>query len=289
MLKKLAGVFIVLLAIAALATTYFHNHSVAVLSPQGTIASQERSLIITATLLMLLVVVPVFVLTFTIAWRYRAGNPKAKHSPDWDHNRWLEAAWWGIPGVIITVLAVIAWNASHALDPFRAITASAKPLTIQVIALQWKWLFIYPDQHIASVNSFEIPARTPVTFEVTADAPMNSFWIPQLGGQIYAMPGMSTQLHLMASGPGSYHGSSANISGSGFADMHFNVQSASSADFKHWVSSVQQSPQILNLASYSQLAKPSTNQPSYFSSAEPGLYDSVVMKYMSPDGQGAQP
>jgi len=187
---------------------------------------------------------------------------------------------------IILILAVLTWNSSHDLDPFKPIVSDKPPITIQVVALQWKWLFIYPQQNIASVNIIQFPNQTPINFEVTADAPMNSFWIPQLGGQIYAMPGMSTQLHLMADTEGTYRGSSANISGKGFAGMNFSAKSTSQADFDQWVALVHQTRNNLSLAKYNNLAKPSQNNPlSYYSSSQSGLYDRVVMKYMMPASQ----
>src|SRR5476649_775967 len=195
---------VVIAAVIGLCTWFGMTHTIAVLSPKGQIADKERHLIILATLLMLIVVVPVYVMMFVIAWKYREGNTKARYTPDWDHSNGLEFLWWAIPMAIIAVLSVITFKSSHELDPFKALSSTKPPITIQVVALQWKWLFIYPNQNIASVNYFRMPANTPVDFEITADSPMNSFWIPQLGGQIYAMPGMSTELHLMADGVGKY-------------------------------------------------------------------------------------
>jgi cytochrome o ubiquinol oxidase subunit 2 len=284
--SKLVSAVLLILGIVLLAVVYFHNHDVAVLSPKGEIAGKERSLILTATLLMAIVVIPVFILTAFISWKYQETNTKNKYQPDWDHHSVLEFFWWAIPGFIILVLAVITWNSSHELDPFRAIVSNKKPLTVQVVALQWKWLFIYPEQGIASVNILQIPQQTPINFEVTADAPMNSFWIPQLGGQIYAMPGMSTQLHLIADSVGTYRGSSANISGSGFASMDFMARSTSQAGFNNWVKLVKQSANVLSSDAYNDLAKPSQNDPlAYFSSSQTGLYDRVVNKYLYPASQ----
>jgi cytochrome o ubiquinol oxidase subunit 2 len=252
-----------------------------VLSPAGTIASQQRNLLVFATALMLLIVLPVFGLTFYIAWKYRAGNTKAAYHPEWDHNTKLETLWWGFPCAIILVLAVVAWNSSHALDPYKAIQSNQPPLTIQVVALQWKWLFIYPEQHIATVNYVQFPAGRPVNFEITADAPMNSFWIPRLGGQVYAMSGMNTQLHLMADKPGTYNGSSANLSGDGFADMKFTARSSTADDFATWTKRTQSSPNNLSMDAYGTLALPSViKTPAEYGSYEPALYDMVIMKYM---------
>ena len=275
--------FLVTAVIVALATWFIGHHNVAVLNPMGAIADQQRQLIITATLLMALVVIPVFVMTFSIAWRYRASNHKARYAPDLAGNKWAEAAWWLIPLAIITVLATIVVVTSHSLDPSRPLASAKEPIRVEVVSLQWKWLFLYPDLHVASVNYLPIPTDTPINFVMTSDAPMNSFWVPQLGGQIYTMSGMSTQLHLIASQPGDYRGSSANISGDGFADMKFVVHATSQTDFNAWINQAAHSPQELTYDAYNQLAKPSTSQQmSYaFPSAYNGLFDTIIMKYMS--------
>lgn len=258
-----------------------HNRNFQVLNPRGTIASQERDLMIIAALLAIVVIVPVFAMTFTFAWKYRASNTKAKYTPDADKNVVAETAWWLIPFVIIGVLSVITWVSSHSLDPFKPIAGGIKPLKIEVVALQWRWLFIYPEQHIATVNLAQLPVGQPVEFDITSDAPMNSFWIPQLGGQIYAMSGMNTQLHLVADKAGDYAGSSANISGSGFADMRFTARASSRDDFDEWVRMAQSSSEHLGWTAYSQLAKPSKDETvRYFSSPDPTLYDTILMKYM---------
>lgn len=262
---------------------FLASSDIAVLNPKGTIASQERNLIVTATLLMLIVVIPVFILTFFIAWKYRAGNKSAKYNPDWDHNRAIEFTWWAIPAAIILVLAAVTWNGTHQLDPFKPLSSTTKSITIQVVALQWKWLFIYPEQNIASLNFVQFPIFTPISFEITADAPMNSFWIPSLAGQVYAMPGMKTNLHLMASEVGSYKGSSANISGRGFSSMKFIAKASLQSDFESWVESVKSSPNYLSLDAYHQLAAPSQDIPvTFYSSTQPDLLDKIVMKFMMP-------
>lgn len=260
-----------------------YGHNFAVLNSKGLIANKERSLIIYASALMLIIIVPVYIMTFVIAWRYRATNDKAKYTPDWDHNRLAETAWWLIPSLLILVLSVTAWRSSHELDPFHSLTATTKPLTIQVVALQWKWLFIYPAQNIATINYVELPANTPINFEITSDAPMNSFWIPQLGGQIYAMPGMSTQLHLIADEIGSYRGVSANISGEGFAGMKFTAEVSTGTEFDQWVQANKTVTEQLDSKAYSVLAVPSLNNPVIaYGSVETGLYDSIVNKFMDP-------
>lgn len=271
------------LAILILAYVRLHNVSIPVLEPKGTIGAQEKHLILIAVGLCLIVVIPVYVMLVGFAWRYREGNKSARYQPDFDHSRWLESLWWGVPLTIITILAAITWHSSQELDPFRAISSSKPPMTIQVVSLQWKWLFIYPQQNIASVNFVELPVNTPINFSITSDAPMNSFWIPQLGGQIYAMSGMSTQLHLMASNAGDYYGSSANISGDGFAGMHFTARAASDESFQKWVGTTHRSQNNLDASAYANLAKPSQNNPvSYYGSAESGLFNHIVDKFITP-------
>ncbi len=289
MMKKYKLLLIILLiaTVLTLAVIYLKNHEVAVLAPKGHIAAREKSLLIFASLLSLIVVIPVFVMTFLIVYKYR-DHKKAKYSPELDNNRLVETIWWGVPIILITILSVVTWRSSHELDPFRPIQAQTKPMTIQVVALDWKWLFIYPEQKIATVNYVQFPEDTPIDFEITADAPMNSFWIPQLGGQMYAMSGMSTHLNLMADETGEYRGSSANISGKGFAGMNFMAKSTSEAEFNKWIKSADKSPS-LNMDSYDALAKPSENNPvAYYRLAQNDLYNQVVAKYMPYHGHGAE-
>jgi cytochrome o ubiquinol oxidase subunit II len=282
--KKYRVVFFIMLVVglALLGWLLLKNSDIAVLSPRGTIAKQQRDLINIATLLSLIVVIPVFILTFFIGWKYRESNKKSKYTPDWDHNTKLEFFWWAIPSTIILILAVITWKSTHALDPTQPLS-NAKPLTIQVIALQWKWLFIYPEQNIASVNFVQFPKDKPVEFEITADAPMNSFWIPQLGGQIYAMAGMSTHLNLMANQTGDFIGSSANLSGSGFADMKFTARASTQQEFETWQHTVQQSSNTLNHNEYLKLAQPGEHkQPVLYSAIELGLFDTIIKRFTEP-------
>ena len=260
------------------------QHTLAVLDPQGEIASKQRNLILLTAAMSLVIVIPVFAMTFYFAWQYRETNTKARYQPDWDHSRVAETIWWAVPTIMILILAGITWKSSHDLDPFRSISSNTRPITVQVVALDWKWLFIYPEQQIASVNYVQFPAKTPVRFVITSDAPMNSFWIPQLGGQIYAMSGMSTHLNLIASNTGIYRGSSANISGSGFASMNFIAHSSSDSGFQSWVDSARASDSKLTTASYDQLALPSKhNAPKLYSYVDQHLYDTIVSKYMSPN------
>jgi cytochrome o ubiquinol oxidase subunit 2 len=275
-----------LLVVAGFLVIYLKNVDLAVLQPKGIVALREKRLMVTTVILAMLVIIPVYIMTALIALRYREGNHKARYSPNLSGHWLAETVWWGIPATIILVLSVIAWNSSHDLDPHKALASSVKPLNVQVVALDWKWLFIYPDQGVASVNELDFPAGTPVSFEITADAPMNSFWIPQLGSQIYAMPGMATRLNLMADRPGIYRGSSANLSGSGFAGMDFQAKAGTPADFKSWLETARGSSAPLSLSAYKQLAKPSTQNPVvYYSSVQQGLFDKIVNKYMTPEGQ----
>jgi cytochrome o ubiquinol oxidase subunit 2 len=285
MMKKLKIVIIacLLFGITAVTIWFFYSQDIAVLNPKGIIALKQRSLMITSTLLMLIVVVPVFIMTAVFAWKYRDSNKKAAYKPNWDSSHLAECFWWGIPCVIVLFLALITWSSSHELSPYKPIVTDKKPMTIQVVALQWKWLFIYPEQNIASLNFVQFPENVPINFEITADAPMNSFWIPQLGGQIYAMPAMKTQLHLMASEVGEFRGSSANISGDGFAGMVFTAKASSEKDFESWVGSVRSSGQGLTLDVYNNLVNPSQyNPPAFYLLKKEGLFDEIIMKYLMP-------
>lgn len=282
------GGLILAIVLAVLALTaiviFFGRHNVAVLQPDGTIGHKERNLMFFTVALCAIVVIPVFALTIGIALKYREGNRRPKkYRPDWDGDRRFEITWWAIPIAIISVLAVVTWISSYSLDPYRALASTNKQMDIDVVSLDWKWLFIYPEQNIATINYVRFPVNTPVDFHITSDSVMNSFWIPNLGGQIYAMPGMNTQLHLMADRIDSYPGSSANISGKGFADMKFTASASSPANFEHWVSSVRNSTDKLSLTGYKQLAgNGQTSQVAYYSSVQSGLFDWVVTKYMLP-------
>lgn len=266
---------------------YLHGHTIPVLQPAGEIGQKERQLIIYACLLAVIVVVPVYVMTILIALKYKEANhtSETKYQPDFDHSRLFETIWWGIPIAIIAVLSVLTWQSSHALNPWTPIASAQKPLTIQVIALDWKWLFIYPQQHIASVNTAEIPVNTPIEFHLTSDTVMNSFWVPGLGGQIYVMPGMHTRLNELATKSTTFLGSPANIAGSGFARMDFTITSTSNEGFDAWVHHAQQSSKTLDSNTYAQLAKPSDNvQPLYYAHVTGNIFDNVILKYLVPKG-----
>jgi cytochrome o ubiquinol oxidase subunit 2 len=271
------------------AFAYFHSANLALLTPAGIIGAHEKSIIILTVLLSGLIVIPVFLMLFSFAWKYRADDPESieHHAPEWDHSSWWtdELVWWVVPAVIVFVLCIIAWQSSHTLDPYQPLASQEAPITVQVVALDWKWLFIYPQQEIATVNMLEFPANTPIHFDITTDAPMNSFWIPKLGGQIMAMQGMTNELNLMASEQGTYAGESANISGEGFAGMTFTVKSVSKEEFDAWVK-VQQQALPLTREAYAALAKPSEYvPPAYYSLPDPSLYTSLIMSYMMPGMQ----
>lgn len=230
---------------------------------------------------MLIVIVPVLILTPFIYWKYREGNAKARYAPNWDKSHLVETIWWGIPLIIIIALSVITWRSCHELDPFKPIVTEDRPLRVQVVALQWKWLFIYPEENIATVNYLQVPVGRPIAFEITADAPMNSFWIPKLGGQMYAMAGMKTKLHLIANEPGSFFGCSANLSGTGFAGMTFTVQAGSQTDFDGWVQGIQGGGKVLDLDTYNDLVLPSSyDAPASFFLSKRDLFEYIVMKPM---------
>ena len=264
-----------------------HGADLRILNAQGPVGREESFVIGITILLCAFIVLPVFGFLFAFAWKYRASNEDVhkEHAPDWDHDSWTaELSWWLGPTLIVIFLAILAWQTTHQLDPFKPLESTNSAITVQVVALDWKWLFIYPDYGIASVNMVEFPANTPVHFYITSDAPMNSFWIPSLGGQIMAMPGMTTQLNLLADKSGTYNGFSSNISGDGFAGMTFSAKSVSESDFLAWVQSVKGTQHALNTSTYAQLAVPSSYVPvSYYSSVDPELYTTNVMKYMMSD------
>ncbi|MFC7286529.1 ubiquinol oxidase subunit II [Herminiimonas glaciei] len=257
-----------------------------VLNPSGDIAAQQGQLIVVSTLLMLLIIVPVIALTILFAWRYRKGNTEAKYDPDWDHSTQLELVIWGAPLLIIIALGLITWISTHKLDPYRPldrldanrpISAAAEPLTIEVVALDWKWLFIYPEQGIATINELATPVDVPIRFKITASTVMNSFYIPALAGQIYAMPGMETQLNAVINEPGTFDGFSANFSGAGFSHMRFKYHGMDVADFDQWVKDAKKNGSTLDRAVYTQLEQPSEREPvRHFGKVAPDLYHAVL-------------
>ncbi|WP_434212144.1 ubiquinol oxidase subunit II [[Pseudomonas] boreopolis] len=261
----------------------------AILNPKGQVGQDEKTLLITAVVLMLLVVVPVIVMTIAFAWKYRASNTKARYEPNWSHSTAIEVVVWSIPCLIILVLAVLTWRSSHALDPYKPLQSDVKPITIEAVAMDWKWLFIYPEQGIATVNEIAFPVDTPINFKITSDTVMNSFFIPHLGTQIYAMAGMETKLHLIANEPGDFPGISANYSGHGFSKMNFVARATpDQAGFDAWVAKVKAAPQSLQAAEYQALAANRNDKSdypvTYYSSVQDGMFKSLIDKYMMGNG-----
>jgi len=267
----------VLIALASVCATALGGCSGGVLDPQGPIASAERLLLINSTAIMLVVVVPVIVATLAFAWRYRSSNIHATRSLDESFEGRVEFVIWSIPALTVILLGGVIWIGSHQLDPRVPIPGNSNPLRVDVVALDWKWLFIYPDQGVAAVNQLVIPAGTPVEFRLTSATVMNSFFVPQLGSQIYAMGGMTTHLNLLADRPGEYPGFSAMFSGDGFSDMQFIVKSVSAGDFNAWLQQARGTGSALDDAGYAELAKPSQAvPPTTYQSVEPKLFERIV-------------
>jgi cytochrome o ubiquinol oxidase subunit 2 len=253
-----------------------------ILSPKGDIGMQEKQLILTALGLMLIVVIPVIFMTVYFAWKYRASNTAADYAPRWSHSTGIEVVVWTIPCIIVGILAVITWRTSHSLDPYRPLDARATPVQVDVVSLDWKWLFIYPQYGIASVNELAFPVDTPVNFRITSATVMNSFFIPQLGSQIYSMAGMETQLHLNARAAGTYAGISANYSGAGFSGMKFNAIATTQEGFRDWIQKARAANRPLDNATYDALNKPSVNVPAtLYSSAPGGMFDFILHRHMN--------
>lgn len=263
-----------------------------VMSPSGDIAMQQRDLIIVSVVLMLLIIVPVMCLTLYFAWHYRQSNTTARYDPEWHHSTRLEVVIWSAPLAIIIALGAVTWISTHKLDPYRPldridaqrpVTAEIKPITIEVVALDWKWLFLYPEQGIATVNEIAAPIDTPIEFKITGTTVMNSFYIPALAGQIYAMPGMQTKLHAVMNRQGVYDGFSANYSGDGFSGMKFKFHGLSNDGFNEWVSRVKTQGTMLNRDSFIKLERPSTRVPvTYYARVENGLFDAILNLCVQP-------
>ncbi|HYG06077.1 MAG TPA: ubiquinol oxidase subunit II [Stenotrophomonas sp.] len=256
----------------------------ALLDPKGQVAQDQKTLLITSVVLMLLVVIPVFVMTFVFAWKYRASNSKARYEPEWSHSTAIEVVVWSIPCLIILVLAVLTWRSSHALDPYRPLQSDVKPVVIEAVSMDWKWLFIYPEEGVATVNEITVPVDTPLNFRITSDTVMNSFFIPHLGTQIYAMAGMQTKVHLIANEPGEYFGISANYSGHGFSKMDFAVHATDNAGYQAWLQKVKASPQRMDAAAFQALAANRNDTErypvTYFASVQDGMFKSLLDKHM---------
>ena len=269
-------------AVAALATLAGCG---GVLDPQGPVGEGQKAILLNSLAIMLCVIVPTIVTTVAFAWWYREGNPKARYQPTFAYSGRIELVTWSIPVLIILFLGGITWISSHELDPFKPLPSAdnRKPLEIQVVSLDWKWLFIYPDQGIAAVNQLTVPAGVPVHFSLTSASVLNSFFVPQLGSMIYNMSGMNSELNLQANRPGNYPGLSTHFSGDGFPGMHFTLHAVPDAEFENWVRSVRADGPALDRASYGELSKQSLNvKPYTYRSAEPGLYQDIVTQKLPP-------
>ena len=274
------------LAAAALLATLTGCSKAVVLNPAGDVAAQQGDLVVTATLLMLVVIVPVIFLTLLFAWKYRQTNTQAEYDPEWHHSTALELVIWSVPLIIIIALGAITWISTHKLDPYRpldrvsetkALDPNVKPLEVQVVALDWKWLFVLPEQGIATVNELAAPVDRPIHFTLTSSHTMNAFYVPDLAGMIYAMPGMQTELNAVINKEGEFRGLSSHYSGAGFSGMTFKFHGLSQTGFDQWVAQAKDAGQSLTRDSYLQLSKPSERHPvTRFSSVETGLFDRVV-------------
>jgi cytochrome o ubiquinol oxidase subunit II len=247
-----------------------------VLNPHGPVGKAELVLLYNATAIMLAVIVPVIILTVVFAWWFRAGNLRAQYWPEWDYSGRLEMIVWAIPALVILFLGGIAWVGSHELDPPRPVASDIPPVEVQVVSLDWKWLFIYPAQEVASLNRLVVPVGTPIRFSLTSTSVMNSFFVPQLGSQIYTMPGMTTQLNLQADEAGTYGGLSAQFSGEGFSDMRFDLVAVPTTEYEAWVKTAKAEGSALDGAAFAALVRPSKDdKPTTYASFAPRLFDAV--------------
>lgn len=256
------------------------------MAPSGDVAMQQRDLILIATGLMLLIIIPVMIMVVVFARKYRHTNTKARYEPDWDHSTHLELVIWAAPLLIIICLGAVTWVNTHLLDPYRElgrirpgepVPAEVEPLQVQVVALDWKWLFIYPQYNVATVNELVAPVDRPIKFELTSDTVMNAFYVPAMAGMIYAMPGMQTQLHAVINEPGEYKGIAAHYSGHGFSGMHFKLHGVDDAGFDSWLADVRGSGDMLNRQRYFQVEQRSENNPvQHFAGVENGLFTAIV-------------
>jgi cytochrome o ubiquinol oxidase subunit II len=263
------------------ATVLLSSCQKGVLDPHGPVGAAERLMLYDATAIMLAVVVPVILLTLAFAWWFRAGNRHARYRPDWEYSGRIEVIVWAIPALVILFLGGIAWVGSHQLDPPRALRSNTAPLEVQVVSLDWQWLFIYPGQHIASLNHLVLPAGVPVRFSLTSATVMNSFFIPQLGSQIYTMAGMTTHVNLQADERGKYQGLSAQFSGDGFSDMRFDVDAVPADGFQAWVSDVRTRSGLLDAPAFAQLARPShVKGTATYAQVSVGLFDAIVAGHL---------
>ena len=254
-----------------------------ILDPQGPIGAAEKTILIDSLAIMLAIVLPTIAAIFAVSFWFRASNTRARYWPHWTYSGRIELVVWAIPTLTVILLGGVAWIGAHQLDPAKAIDGAAKPLTIQVVSLDWKWLFIYPDQNVASVNTLTVPAGRPLQFELTSASVLNAFFIPQFGSMIYTMNGMTTRLNLRADTPGTFQGLSAHFSGDGFSDMHFDVRVVPAEQFSKWAQDASGATQALDEDSYRQIARPSINNPPLtFRLADPNLFRSIVTQKLPP-------
>jgi cytochrome o ubiquinol oxidase subunit II len=272
----------IVLAIVLVGAAALGGCTEGVLDPKGPIAGAEREILFNSLGIMLAIVIPTILATLGVAYWFRASNQRAHYMPEFTYSGRLEILVWAIPAMTVLLVGGVAWVGSHDLDPRKALTSTVKPVSVQVVALDWKWLFIYPDQGIASVNHLIIPVGTPVSFELTSAGVMNSFFVPQLGSQIYTMSGMATHLQLQAAHPGVYRGLSAQFSGEGFADMRFTVEAVPPQQFDQWVTAARNGARLLDEKDYADLAKPSQAvAPFTYRAVAPGLFSNIVSAGLS--------
>jgi cytochrome o ubiquinol oxidase subunit 2 len=277
------------LLIAAAASIAVTACSGGVLDPLGPVGRDDATILIDATVIMLAICIPTILLTFWVFWRYRASNPKAEYLPNWSYSGRIEAVVWAIPILTIMFIGGVIWIGSYKLDPFKPLASNKPALEVQVVSLDWKWLFIYPEQHIATVNQLVVPAGRSLHFSITSASVFNTFFVPQLGSMIYAMPGMVSQLYLQADRPAQMLGQSAHFSGDGFSDMQFQVRSVPDAEFNNWVSSAKNGAMALDRPAYDQLARQSQHvKPYSYASVDPQLFQAVASQKIPP-GPGPEP
>jgi cytochrome o ubiquinol oxidase subunit 2 len=270
-------------AAASLLPVQLAGSAMNILDPQGPIGAAQRTILIDSLAIMLAIVLPTIAATFGFAFWFRTSNTKAFRLPDWAYSGRIELVVWSIPALTVLLLGGVAWLGAHQLDPAKAIEGPGKPLTIQVVSLDWKWLFIYPDQKVATINTLTVPAGAPLQFELTSASVMNVFFIPQFGSMIYTMNGMTMRLNLRADTPGVFQGLSAHFSGDGFSGMHFDVRVVPAEQFSKWAQDASTIDKTLDETSYQQIATPSmNNEPAIYRLADPDLFKSIVTQKLPP-------
>jgi cytochrome o ubiquinol oxidase subunit II len=273
------------LAIALISAATLAGCNEGVLDPKGPIAAAERLILFNSTGIMLAIVIPTILVTLGVAWWFRSSNRRARYLPNFDYSGRLEMLVWSIPAMTVLLVGGVAWVGSHDLDPRKLLSSTVKPIRVQVVSLDWKWLFIYPEEGIASVNQLTIPVGAPASFELTSSGVMNSFWAPELGGQIYTMAGMVTRLNLQADHSGTYRGRSAQYSGAGFSSMHFTVDAVPAEKFAEWVSATRSTGPVLDAQTYAELVKPSEAvAPFTYRAVAPNLFSGIVRSVSKPEG-----